>query len=173
MPAEAAQQMEALEAQAQRLMGTFVRAGYEQIAPAIIQPAGLFLDVIGDIKAGLGESLALAEDAEADPEQLIIDPGFGFAKDTGENVELMARFEELLRFQRPLLAGTSRKRFIGALTGREAAERDAGTAATTALLRLAGAAIFRVHDVAFNRDALLMADAMVEARLGRAARAGD
>ncbi|MGE0848983.1 MAG: ATP phosphoribosyltransferase regulatory subunit [Hyphomicrobiaceae bacterium] len=48
MPAEAAQQMEALEAQAQRLMGTFVRAGYEQIAPAIIQPAGLFLDVIGE-----------------------------------------------------------------------------------------------------------------------------
>jgi ATP phosphoribosyltransferase regulatory subunit len=48
MPAEAAQQMEALEAQAQRLMGAFVRAGYEQIAPTIIQPAGLFLDVVGE-----------------------------------------------------------------------------------------------------------------------------
>src|SRR5204862_383889 len=48
MPAEAAQKVEALAAQAQRLMGTFARAGYEQIAPAMIQPAGLFLDVIGE-----------------------------------------------------------------------------------------------------------------------------
>ena len=48
MPAEAAQKVEALEAQAQRLMGTFTRAGYEQVAPAIIQPAGLFLDVVGE-----------------------------------------------------------------------------------------------------------------------------
>src|SRR5437016_11580427 len=48
MPAEAAQKVEALAAQAQRLMGIFARAGYEQIAPAIIQPAGLFLDVVGE-----------------------------------------------------------------------------------------------------------------------------
>jgi ATP phosphoribosyltransferase regulatory subunit len=48
MPAEAAQQMEALEAQAQRLMATFTRAGYEHVAPAVIQPAGLFLDVVGE-----------------------------------------------------------------------------------------------------------------------------
>src|SRR5258706_453929 len=48
MPAEAAQKVEALAAQAQRLMATFARAGYEQIAPAIIQPAGLFLDVVGE-----------------------------------------------------------------------------------------------------------------------------
>ncbi len=130
-------------------------------------------DVIDDQFAFLETSLRIARDAGVADETIVLDPGFGFAKDTGENVELMARFAELLRFERPLLAGTSRKRFIGALTGREAAERDAGTAATTALLRLAGAAIFRVHDVAFNRDALLVADAMVEARLGRAARAGD
>lgn len=130
-------------------------------------------DVIDDQFAFLETSLRIARDAGVADETIVLDPGFGFAKDTDENVELMARFEELLRFERPLLAGTSRKRFIGALTGREAAERDAGTAATTALLRLAGAAIFRVHDVAFNRDALLVADAMVEARLGRAARAGD
>lgn len=130
-------------------------------------------DVIDDQFAFLETSLRIARDAGVADEAIVLDPGFGFAKDTEENVLLMARFDELLRFGRPLLAGTSRKRFIGALTGREAAERDAGTAATTALLRLAGAAIFRVHDVAFNRDALLMADAMLEARLGRAARAGD
>src|SRR5262245_40655530 len=48
MPTEAAQQVEALEAQAQRLIGTFTRAGYEQVAPSVIQPAGLFLDVVGE-----------------------------------------------------------------------------------------------------------------------------
>lgn len=130
-------------------------------------------DVIDDQFAFLETSLRIARDAGVADETIILDPGFGFAKDTDENVELMARFEELLRFGRPILAGTSRKRFVGAITGRDAAERDAATAATTALLRLSGAAIFRVHDVAFNRDALLMADAMVAARLKRAASAAD
>ena len=65
----------------------------------------------------------------------------------------------------PLLAGTSRKRFLGTITGRDAAARDPATAATTALLRVAGAAIFRVHDVAINRDAVLVADAMVQAAM--------
>ena len=129
-------------------------------------------DVIEDQFAFLERSLEIAREAGVGDEAIVLDPGFGFAKDTDENLELMARFDELLRFERPILAGTSRKRFVGALTGREAADRDAGTAATTALLRLAGAAVFRVHDVAINRDALAMADAMVEARLRFAARAG-
>lgn len=129
-------------------------------------------DVIDDQFAFLGQSLEIAREAGVADEAIILDPGFGFAKDTDENLELMARFGELMRFERPILAGTSRKRFVGAVTGREAADRDAGTAATTALLRLAGAAVFRVHDVAINRDALAIADAMVEARLKRAARTG-
>jgi dihydropteroate synthase len=94
----------------------------------------------------------------------VLDPGFGFAKDTDENMELMARFGELHRLGCPLLAGTSRKRFVGAITGRDTADRDAGTAATSVILRLQQAAIFRVHDVAINRDALAVADAMVTAR---------
>lgn len=95
----------------------------------------------------------------------MLDPGFGFAKDTQENMALMARFGELQALGLPILAGTSRKRFIGAVTGREvASDRDAGTAATTALLRMAGAVVFRVHNVAVNRDALAMADAMLAAR---------
>jgi dihydropteroate synthase len=74
----------------------------------------------------------------------------------------MARFGELAAFDLPVLAGTSRKRFIGSLTGRDAAqERDIGTAATTVILRLAGAAIFRVHNVAATRDALAIADAVL------------
>ena len=120
-------------------------------------------DVVADQYLFLGRSLEIAREAGVPREAVVLDPGFGFAKDTDENLELMARFGELYGFERPILAGTSRKRFIGAATGREAAERDAGTAATTALLRVAGAAVFRVHDVAINRDALAMADAMLSA----------
>ena len=57
-----------------------------------------------------------------------------------------------------------RKRFLGTLTGRDAGERDAATAATTALLRMKGASVFRVHNVAINRDALAIADAMIAAQ---------
>ena len=122
------------------------------------------LDVIDDQYHFLERSLEIATAAGVERQRILLDPGFGFAKDTQENLELMARFEELRGFGLPLLAGTSRKRFIGAVTGREAQERDVGTAASTALLRMAGAAVFRVHDVAINRDALLMADAMLAAK---------
>jgi len=122
-------------------------------------------DIIEDQVFFLERSLEIASAAGVLRDRIVLDPGFGFAKETpGENLELMARFEELHRFGLPLLAGTSRKRFLGAVTGREPAERDAATAATSALLRLQGAAVFRVHNVAINRDALTVADAMLAAR---------
>jgi dihydropteroate synthase len=128
-------------------------------------------DVVEDQYLFLGRSLEIARAAGVPREAMVFDPGFGFAKDTDENLELMARFGELYGFELPILAGTSRKRFLGSVTGREAAEeRDVGTAATTALLRMAGAAVFRVHDVAINRDALAVADAMLSARRTVAAR---
>lgn len=125
-----------------------------QKLPGIIEDQIFFLD----------RSLAIADAAGVDRRHIVLDPGFGFAKDADENMELMARFDELQLFGLPLLAGTSRKRFLGNLTGREAADRDAATAATSALLRMQGAAIFRVHNVAINRDALAVADAMLAAR---------
>lgn len=124
-------------------------------------------DVVEDQFQFLDRSLQIAADAGIAREQIVLDPGFGFAKDTDENLQLMARFGELHRFASPILVGTSRKRFIGAVTGRQAQARDIGTAATTALLRAAGAAIFRVHDVAINRDALTIADAMLAATTSR------
>lgn len=124
-------------------------------------------DVVDDQFHFLDRSLEIAAGAGIAQNRIVLDPGFGFAKDTDENLELMARFGELHRFGLPILVGTSRKRFIGAVTGRDAPARDVGTAATTALLRAAGAAIFRVHDVAINRDALVMADAMLAAKNSR------
>ena len=118
-------------------------------------------DVIEDQFVFLKQSLEIAEQAGVKREQIVLDPGFGFAKDTEQNYRLMARLTELHAFGLPLLIGTSRKRFLGAATGRDAAERDAATAATTALTRTMGAALFRVHNVAMNRDALAVADAML------------
>jgi dihydropteroate synthase len=119
-------------------------------------------DAIEDQIAFLERSLDIARAVGVADDRIVLDPGFGFAKETPEeNLDVMARFEELHALGFPLMAGTSRKRFIGAATGRDAADRAAGTAATSVILRLKGAQLFRVHDVAFNVDALAMTDAML------------
>ncbi|MEH3111315.1 MAG: dihydropteroate synthase [Agrobacterium cavarae] len=129
-------------------------------------------DVVSDQFVFLNHSLAIANAAGIARDHIVLDPGFGFAKDVDENVALMSRFDELAAFRLPMLAGTSRKRFIGALTGREAAdERDVGTAATTTILRLAGAVIFRVHNVSMTRDALAVADAVLDQKKRQETRA--
>ncbi|WP_299862459.1 dihydropteroate synthase [uncultured Hoeflea sp.] len=119
-------------------------------------------DPVRDQIAWFNASLDIAQGAGIETGRILLDPGFGFAKNADLNMELMVRFAELHDLGLPLLAGTSRKRFIGALTGRDAADRDVGTTATSVALRLAGAAIFRVHNVGFNRDGLAVADAMVQ-----------
>ena len=122
-------------------------------------------DRIEDQRVFLRRSLDIAAKAGIRDECVVLDPGFGFAKEeTIVNVELMVRFRELKDLAYPLMVGTSRKRFLGTITGRTAPERDVATAASSAILRLAGADIFRVHNVAFNRDALAVADAMLAAK---------
>ncbi|MCV0398144.1 MAG: dihydropteroate synthase [Rhizobiaceae bacterium] len=129
-------------------------------------------DQIDDQAAFLGRSLEIADAAGVPRERIVLDPGFGFAKDVDDNLALIARFAELHRFGLPLLAGVSRKRFLGHVTGRtEAAERDVATAAANVALRLRGADIFRVHDVAIHRDALAVADAIVAAGIAARNRA--
>ena len=119
-------------------------------------------DVIADQFLFLERSLEIARDTGVSRSQIVLDPGFGFAKDGEENLQLMARFGELEALGFPLLVGTSRKRLIGHLVGTDREARDAGTAASSVILRLKGARIFRVHNVAVNRDALAFADAMIE-----------
>ena len=121
-------------------------------------------DLIEDQKHFLARSLEIALGEGIADDAIMLDPGFGFAKDTEQNCELMRRFGELMDFWPHWLIGTSRKRFIGSLNQESDAElRDAGTAATSVALRLAGASAFRVHDVAMNRRALDIADAIVKA----------
>jgi dihydropteroate synthase len=119
-------------------------------------------DPIEDQFFFLKKSLEIARQAGIGDDHIVLDPGFGFAKETTEaNMDVIVRFEELHALGFPLMAGTSRKRFIGSITGREAPDRAAGTAATSVILRLKGAQLFRVHDVAINVDALAVADAML------------
>lgn len=121
-------------------------------------------DVIDDQYFFLRNSLEVAANAGLRDEQIVLDPGFGFAKDANDNLQLISRFDELADLKLPWMVGTSRKRFIGTVTGRDGDDRDIGTAATSVALRMKGAAIFRVHDVAMNKAALDMADAMIEGR---------
>ncbi len=124
-------------------------------------------DVIEDQFLFLRESLRIAEAAGIRREAIVLDPGFGFAKDGPQNMILMHRFGELKALGHPLLVGTSRKRFVRGATGRSDPEPDVATAATSVLLRERGADIFRVHNVSANRDALAIADAMRAAVKGQ------
>lgn len=117
-------------------------------------------DVIEDQFHFLEASLRIAEAAGVAREKIVLDPGFGFAKDGPENMVLIARMGELLALGYPLLVGTSRKRFVRGAIGREDPEPDYATAATSVLLRERGADIFRVHNVPASRDALAIADAL-------------
>jgi len=128
-------------------------------------------DVIEDQFAFLTTSLDIARTRGVSGDQIVLDPGFGFAKEAQENIDLMARFPELLALGHRWLIGTSRKRLLGHLTGRDPEHRDAATAVTSALLRLAGADIFRVHAVGVNRDALTIADAMLASQAAAGAKA--
>jgi dihydropteroate synthase len=95
----------------------------------------------------------------------MLDPGIGFGKTVTHNLELLGRLDELLDLGRPIVIGTSRKSFLGTLTGREDADdRLPGTIATNVLAYERGARVFRVHDVAPVHDALIVAAATVRAR---------
>ena len=123
-------------------------------------------DVVEDQRLFLGKSLQIAAEAGVATDAIVLDPGFGFAKDPEENIALVARFTELHAFGFPLLAGTSRKRFLGTITGRGIDERDVATAATSAILRLKGAAVLRVHEVRGNADAVAVTDAVIASARG-------
>ena len=102
-------------------------------------------------------------------ERIVLDPGFGFGKSFDENYPLLARFSELQAAGFPLLAGTSRKSFIGrtlAQDGKDAAPQDRlyGTLASQVALMLKGAHILRTHDVKPTVEAAKIADAILQAR---------
>lgn len=132
--------------------------------PRTMQTEAVYDDVVDDVKAFLEERLAAAVGAGIAEERIMLDPGIGFAKTLEHNLELLRRLDELVALGRPVVIGTSRKSFLGRITGREADDRLAGTIATNVLALERGAAVFRVHDVAPVADALAVAAATVRGR---------
>ncbi|HTJ56966.1 MAG TPA: dihydropteroate synthase [Devosiaceae bacterium] len=118
-------------------------------------------DIIGELKRYFERSIGIAGKAGIGPDQLILDPGFGFAKSLAENYEILRRLAELHDLGCALLVGMSRKSMIGKLLDAPPDQRLAGTIATSAVAYAAGAHIFRVHDVRPNRDALRVAEAAI------------
>jgi dihydropteroate synthase len=132
--------------------------------PRTMQADPRYDDVVSDVKAFLEERLAFAVSEGIDEERIWLDPGIGFGKTVDHNLELLRRLDEIVALGRPVVIGTSRKSFLGRITGREANERVPGTIATNVLALARGATIFRVHDVAEAHDALAVAAATLRGR---------
>lgn len=140
--------------------------------PETMQRDPQYDDLVGEIYAFLTRGAMVARDAGIPLESIVVDPGIGFGKTLGHNLELLRRLPELGSLGYALLVGTSRKGFIGAVTGREVGDRVLGTAATVALAVAGGADIVRVHDVEEMALVARMSDAVVRpgwpARIDRA-----
>ncbi len=129
--------------------------------PRTMQENPVYGDVVEDVKAFLAERMEAAVSAGVDEERIWLDPGIGFGKTLGHNLELLRRLEELRSLGRPLVVGTSRKSFIGKIDGSEASERLGGTIASSVFAAVEGADVLRVHDVAEVSQAMRVAAAIL------------
>jgi dihydropteroate synthase len=128
--------------------------------PRTMQDDPRYDDVVDDVKAFLSDRAAFAIGEGIAEERIAIDPGIGFGKTAAHNLELLRRLDEIAALGFEVVIGTSRKSFLGRLTGRDDPhQRVAATVATTVLALERGATVFRVHDVAETADALKVAAA--------------
>jgi dihydropteroate synthase len=135
--------------------------------PATMQVAPTYGDVVVEVRAFLLERAAAAEAAGVKREQIVIDPGIGFGKTFEHNIALLRNLAAFVQTGYPVMLGASRKGFLGTITGvKDAAERGPATAATTAMGVMAGVKLFRVHDVAINRQAADVTFAVMGHRSG-------
>ena len=130
--------------------------------PRSMQENPVYDDVVDDIKAFLAERVEFAVAQGVAEEQIWIDPGIGFGKTVEHNLELHRRLGELADLGRPIAFGSSRKSFIGRLTGAEVDGRLGGTIASNVIAYANGARMLRVHDVAPMRQALTVAEAILD-----------
>jgi len=129
--------------------------------PETMQDNPFYDDVVATVKSELLDAADRAIAAGIKRENIILDPGIGFGKRQKDNLDLLKGIKELKKAGYPLLIGLSRKRFIGNITGREAAGRMAGTLAANLYSAMEGAEILRVHDVPETVDTLKMIKALL------------
>ena len=131
--------------------------------PRTMQRDPRYDDVVDDVKAFLEERVAFALAEGVREDRIHVDPGIGFGKTAQHNLQLIRRLDEIVALGLPVVLGTSRKSFLGAITGRDPRERVPGTIATQVLGLERGATVFRVHDVAPVVQALQVAAATLAA----------
>jgi dihydropteroate synthase len=135
--------------------------------PKTMQDSPSYVDVVGEVILFLEGQAAKARRAGIAQENVIIDPGIGFGKRREDNLRLMASLERFVETGYPVLLGTSRKRFMGAICGEtRPTELLGATIATTALGVAKGVKVFRVHDVRANRQAADVIAAIIAAGEG-------
>jgi dihydropteroate synthase len=128
--------------------------------PRTMQVNPVYESVISEIIAFLEERMKFAVQNGIERSQIIVDPGIGFGKTVTHNLNIIRDLDSFSCMDRPILLGASRKRFIGKVLGRPESERELGTAVVNAFGIAAGAHILRVHDVAFHREAVDLAEAV-------------
>lgn len=131
--------------------------------PDTMQDNPRYHNVRRDVSSFLTERMRVVEKAGVRPENIILDPGFGFGKTVEHNIQLLATLEQLHLLGHPLLIGVSRKSMLGAITGRDVNERLPASLAAATISAMKGASILRVHDVRETVDAVKVVTAVKEA----------
>ncbi len=140
--------------------GAAVCVMHMQGEPATMQRDPQYRDVVAEVRVFLVERIAACHAAGIALDSVCIDPGIGFGKTHGHNLELLRNLRSFTNLGCPLLIGVSRKGLIGIMTGRPAPERMVGSAVVAAMAVQAGAAIVRAHDVPATVDAIKVALAL-------------
>lgn len=146
--------------QAAAASGVPVVLMHMQGEPGSMQAAPQYNDAVAEVRDFLLARVAACEAAGIDRGRLLLDPGFGFGKALEHNLALLRHLDALVATGLPVLAGLSRKSMIGAITGRPAGERLAGSVALALMAAQRGARLLRVHDVAATMDALELLSAV-------------
>lgn len=131
--------------------------------PDTMQDDPRYRNVRREVSSFLTERMRVVEQAGVGPENIILDPGFGFGKSVEHNYQLLASLEQLHILGHPLLVGVSRKSMLGAVTGRDVNERLPASLAAATISAMKGASILRVHDVRETVDAVRIVTAVKEA----------
>lgn len=122
--------------------------------PKTMQLSPSYIDCAAEVRDFLAKAASRARAAGIGENRILVDPGIGFGKALSDNLELLSRLDAVADLGYPVLAGLSRKTFVGAITGKDAEDRLAGSLGAACAAYERGARVFRVHDVAATVDAL-------------------